>query len=283
MEPPMDARPPLSRILFATDLTHDGDLAFAHALRIVLPGKGELMIVHAAHRSEVGKAWDQFPRVRASLVGWGLLEPGVESAAVEERLGLHVRKIDVPDNRPDHGVLEILDRRPCDLLVLATHARDGISRLLNPSVAESIAREGHTPTLVLPATASGFVDPATGAVRLHNILIPVDSRPSAIRALALAWQLSAQLGADSAIVHLLHVGPDFPDLVEPVEMLSRVRRRQMAGPVVDAILETAEAVLADLIVMPTRGHDSLTDILRGSTTEQVLHRSGLPVLMVPSA
>lgn len=283
MEPPMDARPPLSRVLFATDLTHDGDVAFAHALRIALPGKGELAIVHAAPRAEVGKAWDQFPRVRASLVGWGMLEPGVEASAVEERLGLHVRKIDIPDSRAGHGVLEVLDRRPCDLLVLATHARDGIARLLSPSVAEPIAREGHTPTLVLPASAAGFVDPATGVVRLHNILIPVDSRPSAIRALTLAWQLSAQLGADEAVIHLLHVGPDFPDLVAPLEIKSRVRRRQMAGPVADAILETADTVLADLIVMPTRGHDSLLDVLRGSTTEQVLHRSGLPLLMVPSA
>ena len=36
----MEAKPPLSRVLFATDLSHDGDLAFAHALRIALAGPG---------------------------------------------------------------------------------------------------------------------------------------------------------------------------------------------------------------------------------------------------
>ena len=279
----MDAGPPLSRVLFATDLTHDGDLAFAHALRIALPGQGELAIVHAAPRSEIGRAWDQFPRVGASLAGWGVLEPGVKASAVEARLGLHVRKIDVPDRHARHGVLKVLEHRPCDLVVLATHGRDGLERLFNPSIAEPIAREGRTPTLVLPTDARGFVDPATGEVRLRNILIPVDTQPSAGRAVALAARLAAVLGARDAIFHLLHIGPEFTGVEAPSEIEAQTRRRLMAGPVVSGILESADVVAADLIVMPTRGHDSLLDLLRGSTTEQILHRARVPLLTVPAA
>lgn len=276
----MEARHPLARVLFATDLTHDGDTAFAHALRIALSSKGELAIVHAATR-RVGKTWEQFPRVRASLAGWGVLEPGVAAAEVEARLGLHVRKIDVPDD-PRHGVLDVLERRPCDLVVLATHARAGLERLLLPSFAEPIAREGHTPALVLPTGSSGFVDPATGGATLHNILIPVDSRPPAGRAIELAVALADVLDQSGAVIHLLHAGPDFPELELPAALEPRLRRRAMPAPVVEAILETAEKVRADLIVMPTRGHDSLADTLRGSTTEQVLRRANLPVLAVPA-
>lgn len=278
----MEARPPLSRVLFATDLSHDGDLAFAHALRIALAGKGELAIVHAGPRDAVGQEWAQFPRVRASLAGWGLLPPGAPASAVEDSLDLRVRKIDVPDPDPLHGVKDVLERRPCDLVVLASHARHGVDRWLHPSLAEPIAREAHAPSLTLPPSAPGFVDPATGAVTLHNVLVAIDHRPSAARALTTAADLAAMLGADSAVFHLLHIGDSFPETPVPEAIASRVRIRQQAGAVVDGILDTAAAIDADLIVMATRGHDSLLDSLRGSTTEQVLRQAGRAVLAVPA-
>ncbi len=278
----MQPRPPLSRVLFATDLSHDGDLAFAHALRIALAGKGELAIVHAAHRDVIGKEWDQFPRVRASLAGWGLLELGAPASAVEEQLDLRVRKIDIPDPDPLHGVKEVLERRPCDLVVLASHARQGVDRWLHPSLAEPIAREAHAPSLTLPPSATGFVHPATGAVNLRNVLVAVDHHPSAARALATAADLTAMLGAGGAIFHLLHVGDTFPEIPVPEAIATRIRTRQQAGVAVDTIIDTAAEVDADLIVMATRGHDSLLDSLRGSTTEQVLRNSGRPLLAVPA-
>ena len=48
------------------------------------------------------------------------------------------------------------------------------------------------------------------------------------------------------------------------------------------IIDTADELDAELIVMATRGHDSLLDALRGSTTEQVLRNSGRAVLAVPA-
>lgn len=277
----MDARPPLARILFATDLTHGGDLAFAHALRIALSGSGDLTIVHAAHRGQAGKAWEQFPRVRASLVGWGLLEPGVDAAEVEAQLGLRVRKIDVPEPSPRAGVADVMARRPCDLVVLATAAREGLEALLHPSLAEAVVRDARTPCLVMPTSASGFVDPATGAVSLRNILMPVDAKPSAERAVSIALALAERLDAPDALIHLFHAGPGFPDVEVAPAAEPRIRRRMQAGPVVEAILDAADTVHADLIVMPTNGHDSLADVLRGSTTEQVLRRANRPVLAVP--
>lgn len=278
----MQARPPLSRVLFATDLSHDGDLAFAHALRIALAGRGELAIVHSASRDVIGKEWEQFPRVRASLAGWGLLELGAPASAVEDKLDLRVRKIDIPDPDPLHGVREVLERRPCDLVVLASQARQGVDRWLHPSLAEPIAREAQAPSLTLPPSVRGFVDPATGAVNLRNVLVAIDHRPSAARALATVADLAAMLDAGGCIFHLLHVGDSFPEIPVPEAIAARVRTRQQAGAVIDAIIDTAAEVEADLIVMATRGHDSLLDSLRGSTTEQVLRHGGRPVLAVPA-
>ena len=54
------------------------------------------------------------------------------------------------------------------------------------------------------------------------------------------------------------------------------------GPVVGTILEVAEEVSADLIVMATAGHKSVLDALRGSTTEAVLRKAQRPLLAVPA-
>jgi nucleotide-binding universal stress UspA family protein len=46
-------------------------------------------------------------------------------------------------------------------------------------------------------------------------------------------------------------------------------------------VEAANAIDASAVVMVTRGHDGLSDVLLGSHTERVLHRCRRPVLWVP--
>lgn len=53
------------------------------------------------------------------------------------------------------------------------------------------------------------------------------------------------------------------------------------GPSVKAILETAKKAKADMIVMGSHGHSAAYQILVGSISEGVLHKSTIPVLFVP--
>ena len=62
---------------------------------------------------------------------------------------------------------------------------------------------------------------------------------------------------------------------------NRLSRISVEGQVVDAIAQQAEAVAADLVVMPTHGPDGLADHLFGTTTEHALHRVRRPLLAVP--
>ncbi len=52
------------------------------------------------------------------------------------------------------------------------------------------------------------------------------------------------------------------------------------GQPVDVILETAERLNCDLIVMGTEGHAGLAKMLLGSTARKVMQRSRVPVLVV---
>jgi nucleotide-binding universal stress UspA family protein len=53
------------------------------------------------------------------------------------------------------------------------------------------------------------------------------------------------------------------------------------GNPVQQILEQAAAHGCDLIVMGTRGHGTLADVMMGSVASRVLRRSKIPVLVVP--
>jgi nucleotide-binding universal stress UspA family protein len=61
----------------------------------------------------------------------------------------------------------------------------------------------------------------------------------------------------------------------------KVSLHEPAGVVAEEILNQADELNADLIVMGTHGHGAMYNLLVGSTTKGVLKHSTRPVLLVP--
>ena len=61
----------------------------------------------------------------------------------------------------------------------------------------------------------------------------------------------------------------------------RVSLQEPTGAVAEEILNQADALNADLIVMGTHGHGEMYNLLVGSATKGVLKHSTRPVLLVP--
>lgn len=271
----------LTHVFHPSDFTKGNHPAFVHALKIALAAKAKLQLLHVKKTNEELR-WSDFPRVRTTLIQWGLLPEGAEGADVA-RLGLGVSKSE-REGRPAQKIADyILDHTP-ELAVLATHQRHGLDRVLHQSVAEPVARKGRTMTLFVPRTIRGFVDETTGQVQLRNILIPIDRSPHPQIAVNAAAHLARMLGCTDTHFVLLYVGPneDTPAIHVPSGLAWTHEIRAWNGNVVDNILATAETDKADLIVMATRGHDSFLDALRGSTTERVLRGAKSPLLAVPA-
>lgn len=272
------------RILHATDFAAASESAFHHALRLALASRGHLYLVHADRSDPDAEAdWDAFPGIRSTLTRWNLLPADAKASDVADKLGVRVTKAEIAAAEATEGVVRFgIDHR-CDLLVLATHAREGLARLLQGSIAEILARRAELPTLFLPLQADGFIDGATGEPRLRRILLPVDRSASHGAAASLALRIADALGCTDVELHALHVGSVDSDPIVAVAAKDepRLHRISREGSVVDGIVEEAAAIDADLIVMPTAGHDGLVDRLMGSKTEQVLRRAGRPLLAVP--
>jgi nucleotide-binding universal stress UspA family protein len=273
----------LGRILHTTDFSPQGHLAFVHALKLALAARGELNVVHVdVDGDQTNNDWSAFPGVRETLTSWGLLPPGAPTSSVYPLTGVHVVKHEIGYRDPLDGVMSLLRRHPVDMVVLASRAFEGLERWRHPSVAEPLARKADVPALFLPIGADGFVDPTTGAVRLGKILIPIDSSPRPEAAVGLAQTLVKALGAAGAEIVMLHVGDEMLTVANTQGHRTEFKRPEEAKSVVDAIVEAAEEIKPDLIVMATQGHDGILDVLRGSTTEQVLRRAKRALLAVPA-
>jgi nucleotide-binding universal stress UspA family protein len=266
-------------IVHPTDFSDLSADAFAHALRVALAMKSRLYLVHIAGGDHGPYEW--FPHVRETLVRWGMLENGAPQSAVEPKLGIKVVKVALEPQDELRGLLRFLDRHPSDLIVLATHGRDGLAHWLRGSVAEDLSREARVPTLFVAPGAHGFVEQATGRTHLRRVLVPVDHTPHPAPALGRIHDFLRTIDAHDATFDLVHVGSN-PPHVRRTSDGAALPVHVSRGSVVDAILQTAIERKADLIAMPTAGHHGFLDAVRGSTTERVLRQAPCPVLAIPA-
>lgn len=159
---------------------------------------------------------------------------------------------DVVQGTPAPTIVEYANRYEHDLIVMATHGREGLSRYLRGSVSEKVVRLSSVPVL----TARMQPDEQL-AFPYENILIPTDGSPGATHAARHGLALAESL---DATVHVLSV-VDEPSLGLDV-------RSAMTG---DELEETATEAVDDIVTDATdRGLDAIAHIERGSPAEVVL-------------
>ena len=138
-----------------------------------------------------------------------------------------------------------------------------------------------------------------------QILVPTDGSQTAKKALRSAVQVARQNDAD---LHVLHVIDEVPPTRNPGMLEEKQKQQQEEaeqlvedalskvdtgeirvhqavrhGRPDEALLEYAEELDIDLVIMGRHGRSSLDRWLLGSTTERVLRSSSLPVLVIPPA
>ena len=269
---------PARHILHPTDFSAASDLALAHALRVALLTKAELVILHVGALKDT----EEFPSVRKILEAWGLLEPGAPRSAVVE-LGVGIKKIEAYGPTIAGAIANYIENEPVDLLVMATEGRRGLAAWFTPSTAEEAARRTLTPTLFVPDGCRGCVSLQDGKVSMKQIVIPVDHDPPCDEAVERGLRALHGFGDQISRLTLLYVGEEsrFPyvRLEEPDCEVQRVCR---TGTPADEILAETRESDADLLIMTTAGRHGFYDALRGTTTEQVLHHTTCPLLAVPA-
>ncbi len=265
-------------IAHATDLDPKGGVAFRHSVALARDTRGVLYSMHANPVStDVGR---KIPDANEMLRQWHWASGnGSESPSIEFHKMLHSCCDDPVDT-----LLDAMRQIDPDLLVVGKQQSGGVFELLRDSVSEALALNTNIPTLFLPIGSSGFVDEETGALHLERILVPVQDEATFLQSFEKVGELLERMGNPPTEVVLLHVGDDdvLDSLVVPeAGGKTTWKRVHSQGELAEAILNCVDSCTVDLIVMGTRGHDSIGDVFRGSRTERVVRRAPCPVLSVP--
>lgn len=203
--------------------------------------------------------------------------------------------------RPHRVVADEVERHGIDLVVMGTHARRGVSRLVLGSIAERVVRSSRVPVLTVPRAG----EPPAGPPRA--LLVPHDFSTPSKRAMRIARDLHVPLHASVAVLHVL---PDELSAMATApawlsdaereryrELLGEALEREVSevfgpedqavtrlmehGSIVERVLALAAARHAQLIVVGASGKSGTERMLLGSVTAELLRSSPLPVLTVP--
>lgn len=217
--------------------------------------------------------------------------------------------IDVQEGRAAATIVRYAEDVGADLVVVGSHGRSGLSRLVLGSVAGDVLRTAPCPVLTVPPHVTGVAfgpdAPATA------IVCAIDFSETSRRAVGLALSLAE--GGDAVVTvahvmgHDLATTPELYDTALSDRGLSDDAFRERHAAFVDArlrelvpdgdaavevelaepqgrpaaeILRLAEARTANLIVLGISARGGADLLLHGSTTHDVLHRATCPVLTV---
>jgi len=151
---------PQKTILFPTDFSTASDAALAHAEALAKSSGARLLIVHVEEPPLAyggGELYYGLPEPNTERIQKMLedVHPADPTLPFEHRLTM---------GDPAAEVVRIAADEGAEMIVMGTHGRTGVSRLLMGSVAEAIVRRAPCPVLVYRQPADRLAG-ATPAVR----------------------------------------------------------------------------------------------------------------------
>ncbi len=284
----------LKNILFATDFSEYSQVALAVAANFARRHGAKLWVTHVV---------PPHPRLAIPIEAMPARFDAESTAAGKDLASLG--QCSLLEGIP-HGLLlergelwpvlsDIVATHDIGLIVVGTHGRGGISKLLLGSEAEEIVRLAPCPVLTVGPESFAQVVPQE---TLRQILYATDFQPGSVAALAYALWLAEENRAHLTLLHALEVRDEALDRVQPLREQTIRRLTDLVPPdarldhvpeflvefgaPADVILLVAAERKADLIVMGARRsrHPSALSHLAWAMTHRVLARAKCPVLTV---
>lgn len=198
---------------------------------------------------------------------------------------------------PVSEILKFAALKRTSLIVMPTHARKGLDRMLSGSVTEHVMRQAHCPLLLSHACDDQAPD-SNKEHRFDRILVPLDGTEPGFYILPLVEEFARLY--ESEII-LFHDNPGLSDVGGKLEGddvghhleahraqladagLSVSMQYTDAGKPAEDIIKAISSSHADLIAMTTHGRTGVGRMAYGSIVEHVLRNGTRPMLVLCTA
>ena len=293
-------------ILLPTDFSPCANAALHQAVTIAERFQGTVTMLHvvAVHESDPSK-------IKALTADSTISYDKIITTA-EEMLHTKEGMIETPvliekvllrGISPTSEILSYAAEHNPDLIVMGTHGRTGIRRLIMGSVAEKIIRLSVSPVMTVRCGSDGKPQ---GYPNYRSILLPVDFSKASTNALWTASEIARKYGSKLTLLHVTEA-PEFRGYLEiddlDEEELSSSQIEEAENRLADLhskapldgievytrvifgrpgrkIVEFAHEEDIDLIVIPSHGKSGFEKLLMGSNVNKVVHRADCPVLVL---
>jgi nucleotide-binding universal stress UspA family protein len=274
------------RILFATDFSPLVSVAFKWAAQFSRYFSSRLYMVHVlSYGADSGVMAPvlvevEIKRAQEKLSRYFLRKPDLVSIEHEE---IVVR------GPTTELIREVVTENNIDLVVMGSHGRGGIGKLILGSVAESALRHLHCPVLVCGSQCKRNYEIP------KSIVLATDLSVRSLRPAQYASALAAEFDADLTIVHVISTSNEcksddeeeqsreerLNELVPAIEELrEKVQCKIESGDPASELLEVARSKRANLIVMGVDENGKLADHAPWATISKVIRGARCPVLAV---
>jgi nucleotide-binding universal stress UspA family protein len=276
----------LKNILLATDLSPASERAFEFAQAFAR----EHAAVHTLHVSGA----DNYQLLCPEAFAATFASPRDYRSAAKVLSGLLEG---LPCEVPVHGshvwevIADVSARNEIDLLIVGTHGRKGLRKLLFGSIAEEVFRDVSCPVLTV---GSDVAEPGADGLNIKNVLLATDCKSGSLAPIYAAWlcqRFRAQL------VGLYVASKDkTPQVERPFDLEKQLlatapeindleRRAEFAvkfGDPAEKILQMAREIEASLIVLGAHAPRDVRTVahLPWATASRVICGAACPVLTV---
>jgi nucleotide-binding universal stress UspA family protein len=281
----------VKKILLATDFSSVSEKAASYARALARRFSSTVEIAHVFDPSVV-KSYKEV------LIGLPINERRRISNENLERLrddfsasGINARTISPDGHRPSAGLLKVAKEHEVDLIVAGTQSKSGVERLILGSTAEQLIRNAKCPVLTVGPNAKPLGD---APLTFQTIVYATDFSAEAAKAAVYATSFAQDSGAHLYFCYVLQTATSWKTEFVDGAFQSALKRMIPEssydwcnpecvvehGDAAKAILELAERVQADLIVLGARKASFwLTYIERGLTPD-LLAQATCPVMTV---
>lgn len=159
---------PFRTILHPTDFSKQAEHAYRVALLIARETGARLIVLHIDEPSVMANSAYVYTEMGAPFVipkdyhaRIGMLDRKLFESIADAGIPVETR---LEEGEPSREILRVAEEVGCDLIVMGTHGRTGLGRLLMGSVAEAVVRRSPCPVFTLrfplPGEATAARPPA---------------------------------------------------------------------------------------------------------------------------